>query len=58
MLQGALLRRGRGRVAVFGEAAAFTAQLGPNARPTGMNHPDAPHNARFLRNVMRWLTER
>lgn len=56
MLQGALVRHGRGRVAVFGEAAAFTAQVqGEDRRPMGMNHPDAPHNARFVLNVMRWL---
>ena len=56
LLQGALVRHGRGRVAVFGEAAAFSAQVqGEDRSPMGMNHPDAPHNARFLLNVMRWL---
>ena len=58
MLQGALLQPGAGRVAVFGEAAAFTAQVsGAEARPMGMNHPDAEHNARFVLNVIRWLSE-
>jgi hypothetical protein len=57
MLQGALLQPGAGRLAVFGEAAAFTAQVsGTEARPMGMNHPDAQHNARFVLNVMRWLS--
>lgn len=56
MLQGALVEFGRGRVAVFGEAAMFTAQLGgPNRNPMGMNHPTAPQNARFALNVVRWL---
>ncbi|MBP7867436.1 MAG: DUF4350 domain-containing protein [Acidobacteria bacterium] len=56
-LQGAVLRCGRGRVAVFGEAAMFTAQLaGPEKKPTGMNAPAAPQNARFLLNVMHWLS--
>ena len=45
-----------GRVAVFGEAAMFTAQLaGPNAAPMGMNAPIAGQNARFALHVMRWL---
>jgi hypothetical protein len=56
-LQGAVLRHGRGRVAVFGEAAMFSAQLsGPQRRPMGMNNPTAPQNVQFLLNVMHWLT--
>jgi len=59
LLQGALVEHGDGRVAVFGEAAMFSAQIqeresGPY--PFGMNNPSAPHNARFLLNVVRWLT--
>ena len=58
-LQGATLRHGKGRVAVFGEAAMFTAQLaGPNKTKVGMNSPDAPQNARLLLNVLGWLTGR
>ncbi|WLI88469.1 hypothetical protein Q4S45_17300 [Massilia sp. R2A-15] len=54
--QGALLTAGKGRVAVFGEAGMFTAQLaGPQARPFGMNAPDADQNAQFLLNVAHWL---
>ena len=57
--QGATLRFGRGRVALFGEAAMFTAQLaGPNRAPVGMNAPQAPQNAQFLLNVVRWLTKK
>lgn len=57
MLQGAVLIHGRGRVAVFGEAAMFSAQVaGPQRRPMGMNDPAAPHNAQFLLNVMHWLS--
>ena len=57
MLQGAVLTHGRGRVAVFGEAAMFSAQVaGPQRRPMGMNDPAAPQNAQFLLNVMRWLS--
>ena len=55
--QAAVVNQGRGRVAIFGEAAMFSAQLaGPQAEPTGMNMPEARDNVRFLRNVARWLT--
>ena len=57
MLQGAVLAHGRGRVAAFGEAAMFSAQVaGPQRNPMGMNHPAAPQNAQFLLNVMHWLS--
>lgn len=59
MLQGAVLRYGEGRVAVFGEAAMFTAQeqIRKDARRVmGMNHPDADQNPQFLLNVMHWLS--
>ena len=57
LLQGALVEHGEGRIAVFGEAAMFSAQLaGPEQRPMGMNHPMAAHNYRFALNVLRWLT--
>lgn len=55
-LQGVALPVGRGRVAVFGEAAMFSAQLaGPNRQPMGMNSPVAPQNPRFVLNTVRWL---
>ena len=55
--QGAALRFGKGRVALFGEAAMFTAQLaGPQRTRVGMNSPDAPQNAQLLLNVLHWLT--
>ena len=56
MLQGATLRFGKGRVAVFGEAAMFSAQrAGPGRLPMGMNAPSAGQNAQFLLNLMHWL---
>jgi hypothetical protein len=56
LLQGALLERGKGRVAVFGEAAMFSAQVsGPNRTPMGINHPIAGQNARLALNIVRWL---
>lgn len=56
-LQGALIEAGQGRVAVFGEAAMFSAQLqGPQRRPMGMNAPEAKDNPRFVLNVLHWLS--
>jgi uncharacterized protein (DUF2249 family) len=55
--QGAVLQFGKGRVAVFGEAAMFSAQLaGANRNPMGMNAPIAAKNAQFLLNVLHWLS--
>ncbi len=54
--QGAILKVGAGRVAVFGEAAMFSAQLaGPQRLPIGMNAPGAEQNHRLLLNVVHWL---
>ena len=56
-LQGATIRFSRGRVAIFGEAAMFSAQLsGPNKNPMGMNALVASKNPQFLLNVMHWLS--
>jgi hypothetical protein len=56
LLQGAALAFGKGRVAVFGEAAMCSVQLGGGARrvPMGMNDPAAPQNPQFLLNIMHW----
>lgn len=57
LLQGAVVPFGKGRVAVFGEAAMFSAQVaGARRNPMGMNDPAAPQNAQFLLNIMHWLT--
>jgi hypothetical protein len=54
--QGGVKRVGKGRIAVFGEAAMFTAQVaGPARTPVGMNSPEAAQNARFVLRLMRWL---
>ena len=59
LLQGAAFRLGRGRVAVFGEAAMFSAQRkGPRAKPMGMNAPEAVQNAQFVLNVLHWVAGR
>ena len=55
-LQGATTRTGRGRVAFFGEAAMFSAQVaGPNRTPMGMNAPLAEQNPQFVLNTLHWL---
>lgn len=54
---GVTLSAGMGRVAIFGEAAMFTAQVfGEQGRKAGMNHAEAGQNAQFVLNVMHWLS--
>jgi hypothetical protein len=58
-LQGALLEVGRGRVAVFGEAAMFTAQVsGPERTPVGLRAPGAEENKVFALTILHWLARR
>jgi hypothetical protein len=55
--QGVVIKVGKGRVAIFGEAAMFSAQLaGQQKRPMGMNDPVAKQNPQFLLNVIHWLS--
>lgn len=55
--QGAFKSFGKGRVAVFGEAMMFTAQLGLGLSfvKIGMNSPHCPNNYKLLLNTIRWL---
>ena len=53
--QGAAFRVGQGRVAAFGEAAMFTAQL-KDGTPFGMNAQGAEENYKFVLNVSHWLS--
>ena len=53
-LQGAVFEAGKGRVAVFGEAAMFSAQLTGNDSLMGINA--SPSNLQFLLNVFHWLS--
>ncbi len=56
--QGAVACIGKGRVAIFGEAAMFTAQELKNGQVKfGMNHSAASQNARFLLNLVHWLVD-
>ena len=55
--QGAVMRVGKGRLAVFGEAGMFAAQVdGPKRVPFGMNTPEAKQNPQFILNVLHWLS--
>jgi len=57
--QGGVREFGQGRIAFFSEAAMFTAQVFNNGRvKVGMNHPQAADNARFLLNIMHWLSKK
>jgi len=54
--QGGLQEYGAGRLAVFGEAAMFTAQVFDEGRTlAGMNAPEARDNLLLLRRVVGWL---
>jgi len=50
--QGATIEFGDGRAAIFGEAAMFTDQ-----QSGGFRSAEAPQNAAFILNTMRWLSE-
>jgi hypothetical protein len=56
--QGGVQEYGKGRLAFFGEAGMFTAQIitGGEVRRFGMNVPIAKGNAQFLLNVFHWLS--
>lgn len=54
-LQGAVMNFGNGRVAVFGEAAIFTAQIVNGNMKVGINSDVAPQNAQFTLNLIHWL---
>jgi hypothetical protein len=54
--QGGVRTYGSGRLAVFGEAAMFTAQAFDGGRVrAGMNADESVDNLRLLRRLMRWL---
>ena len=55
--QGAILQFGKGRVAVFGEAAMFTAQIVNGSVKIGLGSAYAPQNAQFVLNLIHWLDD-
>jgi hypothetical protein len=54
-LRGATLAVGKGRVAMFSEAAMFSAQRTGQGAGMGFNYPKASQNKPFLLNVLHWL---
>jgi len=55
-LQAALVRLGDGKVAFFGEAGMFTAQIAADGKSKmGMNNEQAQHNWKFVLQLMRFL---
>jgi len=53
-VQGAILKYDEGRVAVFGEASMFTAQVDNNSK-IGFGYPGARQNVQFTLNIIHWL---
>ncbi len=62
MHQGAVRKLGSGKVAVFAEAAMFTAQVhvedGKIVNKVGFNIPEALENILFIENLFHWLADR
>ncbi len=55
-LQGATVTRGAGKVAMFGEAGMFTAQIAADMRSQmGFNNALAGNNQQFVLNTLHWL---
>jgi len=54
--QGAVKNFHDGRLAVFGDATMFTAQLKSDGSRMGMNSSEGVQNLQFLLNVMHWLS--
>ena len=61
LYQGAISHVGKGKIAVFGEAGMFTAQIITEEDETwkmGMNSESAEQNQQLLLNIIRWLGEK
>lgn len=56
-LRGAIMDVGKGRVAMFSEAAMFSAQRQGGGATMGFNYPPASQNKPFLLNVLHWLSQ-
>lgn len=54
-LRGAIMAVGKGRVAMFSEAAMFSAQRTASGAAAGFNAPQASQNKPFLLNILNWL---
>jgi hypothetical protein len=56
-MQAAAAKYGKGRVFVSGEAAMFSSQVGSGGSRVGLAREEAAQNLRYLRNIMRWLSD-
>ncbi|MDT0553418.1 hypothetical protein [Urechidicola vernalis] len=58
LYQGAILKKGKGRVAFIGEASLFSAQLvGEQQNPVGLNFQNENQNLQFVLNIFHWLSK-
>lgn len=55
MSQGAVMDYGKGRLAVFGEAGGFSAQIIDGTERFGFNTPEGAGNPEFILATLRWL---
>ena len=59
LLQGAVMNFDKGKIAIFGEAAMFSAQrYGPGKKRMGFHARGAEDNQQFILNVFHWLAEK
>ncbi|MCK0178693.1 hypothetical protein MWU50_05255 [Flavobacteriaceae bacterium S0862] len=57
LFQAAVMKRGKGRVALIGEASLFSAQLvGKDKNPVGINFQNNNQNLQFVLNLLHWLS--
>jgi len=56
-MQAATVEYGKGRIFVSGEAAMFSNQITSEGAGVGLTSPEAKQNQRYLRNIMKWLSE-
>ncbi len=54
---GSTMKFGDGRIAMFAEAAAFSAQIVDKIKTMGMNNPKGAKNPLFILATMRWLAD-
>jgi len=56
--QGTVKEFGKGKIAIWGEAAMFSAQIaGEQKAKVGMNAPEAKYNYQLLLNIIHWLDD-
>ena len=57
LFQAAVMKKGKGKVALIGEASLFSAQLvGKDKNPVGINFQNNNQNLQFVLNLLHWLS--